>query len=106
MWWRQQLQQYLPYSFGQVAVCNLAGHPTQQHLVAAGGEDGTLALWDMRNTAHPFTIIAAHNGPGKKILSGLTQYTSHPWKLVFKVKLSDILNLSLAQFVSQSREVK
>lgn len=47
----------------QVAVCNLAGHPTQQHLVAAGGEDGTLALWDMRNTGHPFTIIAAHNGP-------------------------------------------
>ncbi|KAG0716159.1 Nucleoporin Nup43 [Chionoecetes opilio] len=53
----------LLFSPDQVAVCYLAGHPTQQHLVAAGGEDGTLALWDMRNTAHPFTIIAAHTGP-------------------------------------------
>ncbi|XP_042212319.1 nucleoporin Nup43-like isoform X2 [Homarus americanus] len=47
----------------QIAVCHLAGHPTQQHLVAAGGEDGALAIWDMRNTGQPFSIISAHNGP-------------------------------------------
>lgn len=47
----------------QIAVCDLAGHPTQQHLVAAGGEDGALAIWDMRNINQPFTIISAHNGP-------------------------------------------
>lgn len=47
-------------------MCHLAGHPTQQHLVAAGGEDGTLAIWDMRNMSHPFSIIAAHSGPSKK----------------------------------------
>ncbi|XP_050734390.1 nucleoporin Nup43-like [Eriocheir sinensis] len=57
----------LLFSPDQVAVCHLAGHPTQQHLVAAGGEDGTLALWDMRNTGHPFTIIAAHSGPICKV---------------------------------------
>ncbi|KAK8736313.1 hypothetical protein OTU49_004938 [Cherax quadricarinatus] len=47
----------------QIAVCDLASHPTQQHLVAAGGEDGALAIWDMRNTSQPFTIISAHSGP-------------------------------------------
>ncbi|XP_042868559.1 nucleoporin Nup43-like [Penaeus japonicus] len=55
----------------QIAVCHLAGHPTQQHLVAAGGEDGAMAIWDMRNIAQPVTLISAHNGP-------ITEVRFHP----------------------------
>ncbi|XP_071552971.1 nucleoporin Nup43 [Panulirus ornatus] len=55
----------------QIAVCHLAGHPTQQHIVAAGGEDGALSIWDMRNTSQPFTIISAHSGP-------ITEVRFHP----------------------------
>ncbi|XP_066950405.1 nucleoporin Nup43 [Macrobrachium rosenbergii] len=46
----------------QIAVCNLAAHPNQQHIVASGGEDGALTLWDMRNINQPITVIAAHSG--------------------------------------------
>lgn len=59
----------------QVGVYDLAGHPTQQHLVAAGGEDGALAIWDMRSTAQPFTIISAHCGPSKNILQSFIFFT-------------------------------
>ncbi|KAK3874053.1 hypothetical protein Pcinc_020977 [Petrolisthes cinctipes] len=55
------------HSLDQVGVYDLAVHPTQQHLVAAGGEDGALAIWDLRNTTQPFTIIAAHNGPMSEV---------------------------------------
>ncbi|KAK7018683.1 Nucleoporin Nup43 [Halocaridina rubra] len=55
----------------QIAVCTLAGHPTQQHLVAAGGEDGALTLWDMRSAYQPITVIAAHSGP-------ITEVRFHP----------------------------
>lgn len=55
----------------QIAVFDLAGHPTQQHLVAAGGEDGALTIWDMRNTNQPITVISAHSGP-------ITEVKFHP----------------------------
>ncbi|XP_037787495.1 nucleoporin Nup43-like [Penaeus monodon] len=61
---------FIEFSF-QIAVCHLAGHPTQQHLVAAGGEDGAMAIWDMRNIAQPITLISAHNGPSYCLLSSL-----------------------------------
>ena len=47
----------------QVSVKTLSGHPTQNHLVAAGGEDGSLGLWDMRTTSQPIVLITAHSGP-------------------------------------------
>ncbi|KAK4311054.1 hypothetical protein Pmani_017433 [Petrolisthes manimaculis] len=55
------------HSIDQVGVYDLAVHPTQQHLVAAGGDDGALAIWDLRHTTQPFTIIAAHNGPMSEV---------------------------------------
>uniref|UniRef100_A0A6A7FT18 Nucleoporin Nup43-like n=2 Tax=Hirondellea gigas TaxID=1518452 RepID=A0A6A7FT18_9CRUS len=38
-------------------------HPSQQHVVAAAGEGGTLTLWDMRSPQQPFTCISAHTAP-------------------------------------------
>lgn len=69
---------------------DLAGHPTQQHLVAAGGEDGALAIWDMRSTAQPFTIISAHCGPSKNILQSLFVIVFSPRKIE-KFKLFHLL---------------
>ncbi|KAF2352847.1 WD40-repeat-containing domain, partial [Trinorchestia longiramus] len=44
-------------------VRQVSNHPSQQHVVAAAGEAGTLTLWDMRNTEQPFSCIAAHSAP-------------------------------------------
>ena len=46
-------------------VSQLSSHPSQQHVVAAAGEAGTLTLWDMRSTAAPFSCIAAHTAPSQ-----------------------------------------
>ena len=35
-------------------------HPTQPHIVATGGLDGTLYLWDMRQEKYPITLLEAH----------------------------------------------
>ena len=46
----------------QVTLHHLCSHPNQSHVVAASGDDGALAMWDMRGTMQPMAIISAHNG--------------------------------------------
>ena len=40
-------------------------HPTQPHLLAAGGQDGVLSIWDMRQELYPVTLLEAHAAEGK-----------------------------------------
>ncbi|KAI5614776.1 nucleoporin Nup43 [Silurus asotus] len=35
-------------------------HPNQQHIVATGGQDGMLCIWDVRQGNMPFSIMEAH----------------------------------------------
>ena len=36
-------------------------HPTQRHMVLAGGEDGSLTVWDLRHNTFPVTLLSAHS---------------------------------------------
>ncbi|XP_070568783.1 nucleoporin Nup43-like isoform X2 [Ptychodera flava] len=36
-------------------------HPNQPHIVATGGEDGVLTIWDMRQESFPVTLLDAHS---------------------------------------------
>lgn len=47
-------------------------HPTQPHIVATGGQDGTLYLWDMRQEKYPITLLEAHSSNSKKFITDLT----------------------------------
>jgi len=38
----------------------LATHPAQPHVLVAGGEDGVMAIWDLRSPGHPATLLSAH----------------------------------------------
>ena len=38
----------------------MAKHPTQQHILCSGSEDGMLAFWDLRRQKHPVTLLNAH----------------------------------------------
>ena len=40
-------------------------HPTQPHLLAAGGQDGVLSIWDMRQELYPVTLLEAHAAEGE-----------------------------------------
>ncbi|XP_005089321.1 nucleoporin Nup43 [Aplysia californica] len=37
-------------------------HPGQAHVVATGGEDGMLTVWDLRKEKFPMTLLEAHTG--------------------------------------------
>jgi len=47
----------------RVGVQSLAQHPTQPHLVAAGGDDGLLTIWDLRMEKTPATLLQGHDSP-------------------------------------------
>jgi len=47
----------------RIGVESLAQHPTQPHLVAAGGDDGLLAIWDLRMDKSPATLLQGHDSP-------------------------------------------
>jgi len=47
----------------RVGVESLAQHPTQPHLVAAGGDDGLLTVWDLRMDKTPATLLQGHDSP-------------------------------------------
>ncbi|XP_051880387.1 nucleoporin Nup43 [Pristis pectinata] len=36
-------------------------HPNQQHIVATGGQDGTLCIWDVRQGNVPISVLDAHS---------------------------------------------
>ena len=44
----------------QVSIGCVAKHPTQQHILCSGSEDGILAFWDLRSQVHPITLLKAH----------------------------------------------
>jgi len=47
----------------RVGVRSLAQHPTQPHLIAAGGDDGLLTIWDLRMEKTPATLLQGHDSP-------------------------------------------
>ena len=49
----------------RVALHCIDRHPTQPHIVATGGADGALSLWDMRQDRYPITLLTAHSADGK-----------------------------------------
>ncbi|XP_018421147.1 PREDICTED: nucleoporin Nup43 [Nanorana parkeri] len=36
-------------------------HPSQQHVVATGGQDGMLCIWDVRQSKIPVSLLSAHD---------------------------------------------
>lgn len=49
----------------RVPIHCLDHHPTQPHVVATGGQDGTLCIWDMRQEKFPVTLLSAHSTDSK-----------------------------------------
>ncbi|XP_071956784.1 nucleoporin Nup43-like [Antedon mediterranea] len=47
----------------QSGLVSVDRHPSQAHVVAAGGEDGCLNVWDLRQQKYPATLFTSHDGP-------------------------------------------
>lgn len=45
----------------QIGASCVTHHPTQRHMVLAGGEDGSLTVWDLRHNTFPVTLLSAHS---------------------------------------------
>lgn len=45
----------------QIGAGCVTHHPTQRHMVLAGGEDGSLTVWDLRHHTFPVTLLSAHS---------------------------------------------
>ncbi|KAI4482833.1 PREDICTED: nucleoporin Nup43 [Polistes canadensis] len=39
---------------------SIAHHPTQRHIIVAGGGDGSLTVWDLRHHTYPISQLNAH----------------------------------------------
>ncbi|KAG7190344.1 hypothetical protein KM043_006457 [Ampulex compressa] len=47
---------------------SIAHHPTQRHIVVAGGGDGSLTVWDLRHNTYPISQLNAHAKAVSEIL--------------------------------------
>lgn len=47
-------------------------HPSQQHIVGTGGQDGTLCIWDIRQGSVPISVLDAHSAESEFESSHLT----------------------------------
>lgn len=45
----------------QIGTSCVMHHPTQRHIVFAGGQDGSLTVWDLRRNTFPVTLLNAHS---------------------------------------------
>lgn len=48
----------------QISTTCITVHPTQNHLMLAGAEDGTVSVWDLRKSTHPINVLNAHKSSG------------------------------------------
>uniref|UniRef100_A0A3Q3KKC4 Uncharacterized protein n=1 Tax=Monopterus albus TaxID=43700 RepID=A0A3Q3KKC4_MONAL len=53
--------QILSLSGNRVPLHCVDRHPNQQHIVATGGQDGMLCVWDVRQGNSPFSLMEAHS---------------------------------------------
>ncbi|XP_077408006.1 nucleoporin Nup43 isoform X2 [Vanacampus margaritifer] len=53
--------QILSLSGDRVPLHCVDRHPNQQHIVATGGQDGMLCVWDVRQSNTPFSLVEAHS---------------------------------------------
>ncbi|XP_056284969.1 nucleoporin Nup43 [Pseudoliparis swirei] len=53
--------QILSLSGDRVPMHCVDRHPNQQHIVATGGQDGMLCVWDVRQGSTPFSLMEAHS---------------------------------------------
>ncbi|CAL9691811.1 unnamed protein product [Knipowitschia caucasica] len=53
--------QILSLSGDRVPLHCVGRHPNQQHIVATGGQDGMLCVWDVRQGSAPFSLMEAHS---------------------------------------------
>lgn len=53
--------QILSLSGDRVPLHCVDRHPSQQHIVATGGQDGMLSVWDVRQGGAPFSLMEAHS---------------------------------------------
>lgn len=61
-------------------------HPTQCHVVLAGGEDGSLTVWDLRHNTFPVTLVNAHSDTGTaattRVKSRHIKNLNHPFHFI------------------------
>ena len=65
-------------------------HPTQPHLLAAGGQDGVLSIWDMRQELYPVTLLEAHAAESECI-----KYFSR----LFRASLTDLISSASQEYM-------
>lgn len=55
----------------ELAATCIINHPTQPHIVLAGSESGSLAVWDLRMNTFPTSLVNAHS-------AGVSEMQFHP----------------------------
>ncbi|CAB3240128.1 unnamed protein product [Arctia plantaginis] len=55
----------------ELAATCIIHHPTQPHIILAGSESGSLAVWDLRMNAFPTSLVNAHT-------AGVNEMQFHP----------------------------
>lgn len=63
---KKWMTNYFVYS--QTEATSIAHHPTQKHIVVAGGGDGSLTVWDLRYNTYPTSQLSAHSKSVSEIL--------------------------------------
>jgi hypothetical protein len=56
----------------QIGTSCVMHHPTQRHIVFAGGQDGSLTVWDLRHNTFPVTLLNAHSDTGTVVQVGIS----------------------------------
>nr|XP_018904040.1 PREDICTED: nucleoporin Nup43 [Bemisia tabaci] len=51
-----------------IAATCLTVHPSQKHIVFAGGEDGFITIWDLRQGTSPVTLLEAHSSSVNELM--------------------------------------
>jgi len=57
------MSSFMPSREGGSTKC-VTSHPTQRHIMLAGGQDGAITVWDLRKSTFPVNVLNAHSSAG------------------------------------------
>lgn len=83
----------------ELAATCITSHPTQPHVVLAGSESGSLAVWDLRMNSFPMSLLKAHSAG----VSEMQFHPENPLKLITCSVSGEIWDWNMDSIVRSSK---
>ena len=61
------------FIYFKVGITCIAKHPSQNHIIGSGSQDGKISFWDLRQQKFPMTIMKGHSQAVNEVIKSFNE---------------------------------